>query len=240
MLDPDKADAIARRGRRGRPRRLGRRVPDRRVPDRLGHVVEHERQRGARHARRRAARRAGAPERRRQRPAVVQRPVPVGDPRRRDRARSSSTSSRRSTHLAAALDGEGRRVRRRREVRPHPPDGRHAGDARPGVRRVRRAGALRRRAAAAPCCPASAELPLGGTAVGTGINAPGRASPRRSSRWLAADTGPAADRGARPLRGAGRARRAGRAVRRAAHDRGRPEQDQPTTSAGWARARAPA
>ena len=34
---------------------------------------------------------SGAPERRRQRPVLVQRPVPVGDPRRRDRGRSAST-----------------------------------------------------------------------------------------------------------------------------------------------------
>ena len=37
---------------------------------------------------------------------------------------------------------EGGRVRRRREVRPHAPDGRRAGDTRSGVRRVRRAGSL--------------------------------------------------------------------------------------------------
>ena len=84
LLDQAKADAIAAAAARGRPRRLGRRVPDRRVPDRLGHLVEHERQRGAGQPGRRAARRVRPPERRRQRPAVVQRPVPVGDPRRRD------------------------------------------------------------------------------------------------------------------------------------------------------------
>ena len=37
-----------------------------------------------------------------------------------------------------ALAGQGRRVRRHREDRPHPPDGRGAGHARPGVRRLRR------------------------------------------------------------------------------------------------------
>ena len=49
-----------RRRRRGGRRPVGRRVPDRRVPDRLGHVVEHEHQRGARHAGVRAAREPGA------------------------------------------------------------------------------------------------------------------------------------------------------------------------------------
>ena len=37
--------------------------------------------------------------------------------------------------------GEGEGVRRRRQVGPHAPDGRRPGDARPGVRRLRRAGA---------------------------------------------------------------------------------------------------
>ena len=62
LLDQAKADAIAAAARRGRPRRLGRRVPDRRLPDRLGHLVEHERQRGAGQPRRRAARRVRPPE----------------------------------------------------------------------------------------------------------------------------------------------------------------------------------
>ena len=39
-------------------------------------------------------------------------------------------------HLAVAL-GQVRRVRRGGQDRPHPPDGCHAGDARPGVRRLR-------------------------------------------------------------------------------------------------------
>ena len=42
------AGADRRRGPAGRGRRARRPVPDRRVPDRLGHVDEHERQRGAR------------------------------------------------------------------------------------------------------------------------------------------------------------------------------------------------
>ena len=42
--------------------------------------------------------------------------------------------------LAAALEREGGRVRRRRQVGPHALDGRGARHARPGVRRLRRAG----------------------------------------------------------------------------------------------------
>ena len=58
-------------------------------------------------------------------------------------------------HLAASLERKAARVRGRREVRPYPSDGRHAGDPRPGVRRLRGPGPVRRRAAATPRCPAS-------------------------------------------------------------------------------------
>ena len=49
-------------------------------------------------------------------------------------------------------DGQGRRVPRRGQVRTHPPDGRGAGDARPGVRRLRGAGPARRAARLATRC----------------------------------------------------------------------------------------
>ena len=48
---------------------------------------------------------------------------------------------------------QARRVGHGREVGPHPPHGRDARDARPGVRRLRRAGAVRRRAPAGRRCP---------------------------------------------------------------------------------------
>ena len=50
-------------------------------------------------------------------------------------------------HLAQRARGEGRGVQGRREVRPDAPDGRHPGDARPGVRWVRRDRAAGHRAA---------------------------------------------------------------------------------------------
>ena len=50
LLDAELAEQDRRRGRRDRLRQARRAVPDRRLPDRLGHVVEHERQRGHRHA----------------------------------------------------------------------------------------------------------------------------------------------------------------------------------------------
>ena len=46
--------------------------------------------------------------------------------------------------LEAALEAKAERVRRRRQGRPHPPDGRGPGHPRPGVRRLRRAGPARR------------------------------------------------------------------------------------------------
>ena len=47
LLDADKARADRRRRRPHRGRRARRPVPDRRLPDRLGHELEHERERGA-------------------------------------------------------------------------------------------------------------------------------------------------------------------------------------------------
>ena len=78
LLDADKAARIAAAGRPDRRRRVRRPVPDRRVPDRLGHLVEHERQRGDRDV----AGDGRPPERRRQHGPVVQRRVPVGRPPR--------------------------------------------------------------------------------------------------------------------------------------------------------------
>ena len=60
----------------------------------------------------------------------------------------------------------------RGEVRPHPPDGRRAGDAGPGVQRLRPPDRGRHRAGASATLPRLGELAIGGTAVGTGLNAP--------------------------------------------------------------------
>ena len=67
-------------------------------------------------------------------------------------------------------------------------------------------------------------LPLGGTAVGTGINAP-KGFARKVITRLAQRTGPAAHRGEGSLRRAGRARRARRDERSAARARGVARQD---------------
>ena len=55
LLDARARGADRRRRRRGRRGRARRPVPDRRLPDRLGHLVEHERQRGDREPRGRRA-----------------------------------------------------------------------------------------------------------------------------------------------------------------------------------------
>ena len=125
--------------------------------------------------------------------------------------------------LEASLAGQGRRVRRHRQVRPHAPDGRRAGHARPGVRRLRRADPARRQARAQRA-PA------------------GRADPARRHRHRHRPEHPpdfaakvreklvgrhrARDPPARgPVRGAGQPRRARRAVGRAEGGRGLADQD---------------
>ena len=73
--------------------------------------------------------------------------------------------------LRDTLAGKARRVRGRRHGRPHAPAGRDAGDAGPGDLRLggaARPGARRRSRGA---LPGLYELALGGTAVGTGLNA---------------------------------------------------------------------
>ena len=66
-----------------------------------------------------------------------------------DRDQPPAAGARAARGLAG---GEGRRVRGHRQVRPHAPDGRRAGHARPGVRRLRRADPPRRARACATRC----------------------------------------------------------------------------------------
>ena len=204
VLDKDLAAAIAEAAREVADGEVGRPVPRRRVPDRVRDLVQHERQRGRGDAGAGAARPPRPPQRPRERLPVVQRRVPVVDPHRGDRGRPRRPDPRPEASAERA-DPQGGRVPHGGEVRPHAPHGRHAGDAGPGVRRVRRADRARRGAAGGGV-PRLAELPLGGTAVGTGINTPPGFAGRVIERDRAGH-GPAADRGPRPLRGAGRAGR---------------------------------
>jgi len=167
LLDRDKADRIAAAAAPHRERRARRPVPDRRVPDRLRHVVEHERERGARDARgRRRAR-----ERRREHGAELERRLSV---RRAPWRRSYEIVN----DLLPALDLLGTALERKQpsDFADIVKSGRtHWMDAvpvtpRPGVRRLRGTGTRRIGARAGTRCPRLGKIPLGGTAVGTGLN----------------------------------------------------------------------
>ena len=156
----DIADAIARRRRRGRRRRARRRLPDRRVPDRVGHVEQHERQRGLATLATRAARPRRPPERPRQRVAVVATTC--------SRRRSTSPRPQRVVRdLVPALDAPrgGARGARRAEFADVVKSGRtHLMDATPVTLGQEFGGyaaaaPVRHRAAASRRCPGSAELP---------------------------------------------------------------------------------
>ncbi len=74
--------------------------------------------------------------------------------------------------------------------------------------------------------PRLGELAIGGTAVGTGLNAPDDFDARGGRRARSSSTGLAELRVcANSLRGTGRTRRAGRSIRRVAHHRGIADQD---------------
>ena len=95
-----------------------------------------------------------------------------------------------SADLLPALDAprgdprrQGRRVRRPRQVRSHPPDGRRSGHPRPGVRRLRGPDPARRATRVRDTLARVGQIPLGGTATGTGHQHPRgvrRARARRS------------------------------------------------------------
>ena len=161
-----RGEGRAHRGGR-RPHRSGRvrrPVPDRRLPDRLRHQLEHERERGHRRARGRGR----APERRREHGPVVERRLPLGRaPRRARRAHERPAARARPARRVARAQGW--RVRRRRQVGPHAHDGRRPGDPRPGVRGLRGAGP-QGIARIEDALPRLGQIPLGGTATGTGLN----------------------------------------------------------------------
>ena len=198
-------------------------VPDRRVPDRLGHQLEHERQRGHRDAGLPRARPQGPPERPRQRLAELQRRLPDDDPprgHRGDRPRHGPALD----HLGAVLNRKAQDWKHVVKAGPHPPHGRRADHPRPGGRRLGEPVQPRHRAPARDPAPPRraadrrhrgghrASTPRWASAAGRRAAPPGHRHPR-------------ALRGPRPHRGAGRPRRAGRGVRRAAHGRGEHLQD---------------
>ncbi len=215
-------------------------VPDRRLPDRLGHVEQHERQRGDRQpgdrdARRRPLRqrKAGPPQRPRQHGAEHQRHVPHGDSRRRGDCRSR-------TELIPALAAArtSRSPRRPTQWDKIIKIGRtHLADATP-LRLGQEFGGFARQIElsierAERAMRAVLELPAGGTAVGTGINTHPEFG-RRVAAVLAEGNRHSVRRGGQPLRSQRPARRAGRVPRPAADDRRRRCSTSPTTSAGSA------
>ena len=125
---------------------------------------------------------------------------------------------------AGVARAQGRRIRRRHQDRPHAPAGRRAHAAGAGVLRLRAPGGGGARSASVRRSPGIYELPLGGTAVGTGLNAPPGFAAAVIAEIGAAHRA-AVRRGAQPLRGAGGARRGLLPERGAAHLRGGAHQD---------------
>ena len=173
LLERGRRAGDRRRGRRGRRRRPRRPVPDRHLPDGLGHLDQHEHERGRRPPRGEAARRGpdGPPQRRRQSLPELERRRSRPPSSCRRRWRSRRRCSRRSIELQTALAAKAD------EFWPVVKTGRtHLQDATPirlgqefsGLR-----GPGRGSRPARPGRPGDELLsvPLGGTAVGTGINA---------------------------------------------------------------------
>ena len=229
-----------RGGRRGRLGRARRPVPDRRVPDRLGHQLEHERQRGHRDA--------GL--------------AGVGGHKvhPNDHVNASQSSQRRlpDDHPPGRHRGDrprhdpGARPPRRR-AQPHAPRT-GSTSSRPGAPTswtpcrspsARRPAAGPASAATAPSgcarpCPGSPSCRSAAPPSAPGSTRPEGFGAQVVEKLRQATEHPRAHRGPRPHRGPGRPRRARRGVRRAAHRRRQPLQDRQRPPLDVARARRPA
>ena len=204
LLEP-----IGRAGDRGRRDRGGRgpsrsRLPDRHLPDRLGHLDQHERQRGDRQPRRGSARPA--------RSIPTTRSTPASRPTTSSRPRCSWPAALAIDRTCCPPSSGSRPAWRPRPIEFDPivKTGRtHLQDATPirlGQEFAGYAGQVEasiRRARAA--LDELLSVPLGGTAVGTGINAPEGASQRTCARLAHADR-PAGPRNRQPLPRPGDAR----------------------------------
>ena len=221
LLDADLAERIARAGRRGGSRRARRPVPDRRLPDRLRHLHEHERQRGDRRT-------------------LAGEGVHAND--HVNMGQSSNDVFPSAVHLAAVAEVRDgcsprsttwppRSPRKADEFADVVKAGRtHMMDAVPVTLGQEFGGYAAQmtlgRDRVSDALARAEEIPLGGTATGTGLNTHPEFAERVRER-LGLGDGPA-----RPLRGAGQPRRARRAARgaqgrgRVAHqDRQRPRAD---------------
>ena len=148
LLDAGRASASPPAADRVAERRVRRPVPDRRLPDRLGHLLEHERQRGDRQP---APARAPTPTTTStwaSPPTTCSRPLSIS-PRS---TRPATTCCRRSTRSRRSLQAKADEFHGHRQGGPHAPDGRGAGHARPGVLGLCRAGTAGRAASRATRC----------------------------------------------------------------------------------------
>ena len=85
-----------------------------------------------------------------------------------DKATNRAAAGARAARAGVRRQGGG--VQRHRQVRPHAPDGRRPGDPRPGVLAATRPRSGSALAGSATRSRRSRQIPLGGTATGTGLN----------------------------------------------------------------------
>ena len=155
---------------------------------------------------------AGAPERPRQPRPEQQRRHPDGHPPGRGARRCRSRCCPRSKELIETISRKAARRRRHRQDRPHAPDGRDAGDARPGDGRVAHAARGRRRRGcrvAGRACTRWRRAARRWAPASTPI----RNSRRSVAALLSQQTGLDLRPGPRLLRGAGVAGHGGRSCR---------------------------
>ena len=220
----------------GRARPARRPVPDRRVPDRLRHAHQHERQRGR------------GPHRAPSTRAATSTPTTTSTPARAATTRSPPPSGSRQRSVPSMTSPQPFDTWQQRcsARRPSSPTSSRPGaptswtpSRSPSARSSAATAAGRAGAGAgAPRLRGTRELPLGGTAAGTGLNAPAGLRRRGDP-----DAG-GADRRAVPggrdhFEAQSRAGRARRAVRRSTRSSRSASPRSATTCAGWAPVRGP-
>ena len=154
---------------------------------------------------------------------VVERQLPDRDAHRRGAWPWTRGCCRRSDDARPARRAV-EALGRHRQDRPHSSAGRDAADARPGIFGLCRADRATASSGSRACMPRVLRLAQGGTAVGTGLNAPKGFAETFAQGGRKADAA-AVHLGAEQVRRARGARHAGRAVGRAQRHRGLADQD---------------
>ncbi len=131
---------------------------------------------------RRRQRRDRAPQRRRQHVAVVQRHLPDRHPHRGHRSRCAPSHSG-AAGAARRAGRQGPRMAHGGQVGSHAPDGRRAGDAGPGVLRLRPPDRGRHRAGQARRCPGWASWRSAAPPSAPASTRPTASAPRWSRCW---------------------------------------------------------